>query len=291
MNDTPNQASRDKTLLFIGAHPDDETFGPGGTLAYYAARGVKVYYACATRGEAGSSAPQYLQGFNSMGDMRWAELEQASRELGLAGVIHLGYRDSGMSGAADNRHPCALIGAPTEQVARRILEVFAEIKPQVVITHDPQGGYRHPDHIAVNKAVALAFQMAGEDIRPQKLYYTVTSDSTLKIMVKLMPLLGRDPQHYGRNKDIDLTDLVHNRFPVHAAIRYGSTAAAKRDKATARYRSQVSGRRQGIFRLLDRAPWHHDLFMQAYPPVTGKLKVKDLFDGVGPTSLAKKAAG
>ena len=104
--------TRQRTLLFVGAHPDDETFGVGGTLAQYAAAGVKVYYACATRGEAGSVDPEQMQGHATLGDMRWAELKCAAQILGLADVIHLGYRDSGMSGSEDKKHRTLLSGRP-----------------------------------------------------------------------------------------------------------------------------------------------------------------------------------
>jgi N-acetyl-1-D-myo-inositol-2-amino-2-deoxy-alpha-D-glucopyranoside deacetylase len=88
-----------KSILFVGAHPDDETFGIGGVLAQYAADGVKVYYACATRGEAGTVEPMYMEGYSSIGDMRWAELRCAAQALGLAGGINIGYHDSGMAGS------------------------------------------------------------------------------------------------------------------------------------------------------------------------------------------------
>src|SRR5687768_13358858 len=107
-------------LVFIGAHPDDESFGPGGTLARYAAEGVKTYYACATRGEVGTIAPQFMQGYATIGDCRWDELTCAVKELGLTGVIHLGYRDSGMPGSEDNNHPEALAAAPLEEVTGRV---------------------------------------------------------------------------------------------------------------------------------------------------------------------------
>ncbi len=118
-----------RTLVFFGAHPDDETFGPGATLAHYAAAGVRVYYSCATRGEAGSTDPEMLKGYASMGDLRWHELECAARELGLAGVTHLGYRDSGMSGTPENTHPNALAAAPIEQVTGRMVKVVRELNP------------------------------------------------------------------------------------------------------------------------------------------------------------------
>ncbi len=80
-----------RTLCFIGAHPDDETFGLGTTLAHYAAAGVKVYYICATRGEAGMNNLNQLREFKSLGELRSNELNCAAKILGLAGVVHLGY--------------------------------------------------------------------------------------------------------------------------------------------------------------------------------------------------------
>ncbi|OQY92627.1 MAG: hypothetical protein B6D39_04740, partial [Anaerolineae bacterium UTCFX2] len=103
-------------LLAVLAHPDDESFGIGGTLAVYARRGAQVHLVCATRGEAGDVDPQYLQGFKSIADRRVSELRCAAGVLGLTGVYFLDYRDSGMGGSADNRRPEALANAPQEEV-------------------------------------------------------------------------------------------------------------------------------------------------------------------------------
>ncbi len=134
-----------RTLCFIGAHPDDETSGVGSTLAYYAAAGVKVYYICATRGEAGMNNLNQLRGFKSLAELRSDELNSAANILGLAGVVHLGYHDSGMPGTDDNKHPEALAVAPIDKVSERIVKIIRNLKPDVVVTHDPIGGYRHPD--------------------------------------------------------------------------------------------------------------------------------------------------
>ena len=144
-----------RTLCFIGAHPDDETFGVGNTLAYYAAAGVDVYYVCATRGEAGMNNLNQLRGFKSLAELRTDELNYAASVLGLAGVVHLGYRDSGMPGAEDNKHPEALAAAPVDEVSERIVKIIRDLKPDVVITHDPIGGYRHPDHVAIHILLLL----------------------------------------------------------------------------------------------------------------------------------------
>jgi LmbE family N-acetylglucosaminyl deacetylase len=278
--------SQPKTLLFIGAHPDDETFGPGGTLALYAARGARVYYACATRGEAGTASPEHLAGYTCMGDMRWAELECAAAELGLAGVIYLGFRDSGMPGAADNRHPLALINIPAAQAEEAVVGVIRRLRPQVIITHDERGGYGHPDHIALHQAVLRAFKsaadpgqfpQAGAPHRAHKLYYPVFSRRALRISVRMMRLMGKDPRRYGRNRDIDLAGLVEYEPPVHAALRLNRQAMRARDDATACYRSQTPGRRRGVMRLADRMFGGKDLFTRALPvPMSGDTE-NDLF--------------
>ena len=279
-----------RTMVFIGAHPDDETFGLGATLAQYTMAGVRVYYACATRGEAGSTDPEMLKGFASMGDLRWHELECAARELGLAGVIHLGYRDSGMAGTPDNTHPLALAAAPLDQVVARMVKVVRDLKPQVVLTFDPIGGYRHPDHVAVHNAAVQAFEAAadpasypeaGPPHRAQKLYFPVFSHRALRVMVRLMPLFGRDPRHSGRNKDIDLTAIASIDFPVHAVIRLTKGAMAARDRAFECHASQLGGRPPpgGLLRLFDAFSGTRDYFMRAYPP-PGRRRERDLFQDV-----------
>src|SRR3954471_13241828 len=89
------------TLLVAYPHPDDESFGNAGTIARYSAAGVAVHYVCATRGEVGMMAPQFLEGHADSAAVRTAELLCAGRALGLRGVPFLGYRDSGMPGTAD----------------------------------------------------------------------------------------------------------------------------------------------------------------------------------------------
>jgi len=215
-----------RRLLAVFAHPDDESFGPGGTLALYARRGDEVHLICATRGEVGEAPPD-LNGFASVGEMREDELRRAASVLGLKAVRFLGYRDSGMPGSPDNHHPQALTAASLNEVAQPVAGYIREIRPQVVITFDPIGGYRHPDHIAIHRATVEAFRMAGDpswDINslppysPQKLYYSTFSRRFLRGIVRLLPLLGQDPHRFGKNKDIDLASLAESDFPIHATI-------------------------------------------------------------------------
>ena len=182
-----------QVLLAVLAHPDDEAFGIGGTLAYYARRDVDVYLVCATRGEAGDVAPDCLEGFETVAERRIYELRCAAGILKLAGVYFLDYRDSGMSGSEDNHHPNALCSAPVEQVAEEVAEYIRELKPQVVLTFDPIGGYMHPDHIAVHKATVRAAELAGDEklnsdlapFHPQKLYFHVFPKGFLRVVAQI----------------------------------------------------------------------------------------------------------
>ena len=193
---------RQKTLVFFGAHPDDESFGIGSTLAQYAASGVKVYYVCSTGGEIGTVDPSHLKEHDTIEQLRIVELKCAAEVLGLSGVFYLGYRDSGMQGSVDNKHPDSLAMASIEEVASRAVRIIREIKPDVVITHDAGGGYGHPDHLATHNATVKAFYAAGDSAQyPEsgppfqlgKLYFGVRPRKLMRIIVRLMPLFGQDP--------------------------------------------------------------------------------------------------
>lgn len=99
-----------KALLAVLAHPDDESFGPGGTLARYAREGVDVHIAIATDGAAGSVAEGYETAREQLATVRAEELKKAVNILG-ATLHNLGYRDSGYIGDPANQHPAAFIQA------------------------------------------------------------------------------------------------------------------------------------------------------------------------------------
>jgi LmbE family N-acetylglucosaminyl deacetylase len=280
-----------KILVLTGGHPDDESFGVGGTLAHYAAAGVKVYYICGTRGEVGEVPPEILKGYASIADLRTHELQCAAEALGLADVIYLGYRDSGMEGSPDNKHPQAFAAAPVDEVAGRIVTILRKLKPQVIITSDPVGGYHHPDHVAIHNATVKAFHAAGDAMQypeagnpyqPQKLYYHVFPHGWLKVMVKIQTLLGRDAHHFGRNKDIDLAAMIEDEFPIHAVVRLNKQSEITRNKAAACHASQLGGgpRGRGLMGLFNRLFGQKDSYMRAYPPVKGHRKEHDLFEGI-----------
>jgi LmbE family N-acetylglucosaminyl deacetylase len=279
------------TLLAVLAHPDDESFGMGGTLALYARRGYQVVLLCATRGEAGTVDPEHLVGHSSVADLRETELRCAAQHLGLTAVHFLGYRDSGMQGSPDNRHPDAQVAHPVEEVAARIVAHMRELKPDVVVTFDPVGGYRHPDHIHVHKATTLAFERAadssfapdtGSPYQPAALYYHVFPHRFLRIATRVMPFLGIDPRHFGRNRDIDLKALTEFDFPVHVRIDIASVMHAKAEAGACHASQGGIQMRSGLLGLISRLIGESESFMRAYPPVHGSMRVLgDLFSSVG----------
>jgi len=285
--------NKQKTLVFFGAHPDDESFGAGSTLAQYAAAGVKVYCVSSTGGEMGTVAPKYLNRYETIEKLRAAELKCAAQVLGLAGVFYLGYRDSGMRGSAGNKHSDALAMAPIEEVTERAVKIIREIKPDIVITHDDTGGYGHPDHIATHNAVVKAFYAASDSgqypkagavFQPRKLYFLVRPRRMMKWMVNLMPLFGQDPHHFGRNKDVDLTRMNDVKYNFHAVIRLKKQAVEMRNKAVACHASQSSGQRRPllfiIIEIIEKIRGSRDYYVRAYPLPTNHRLEKDLFEGI-----------
>jgi N-acetyl-1-D-myo-inositol-2-amino-2-deoxy-alpha-D-glucopyranoside deacetylase/mycothiol S-conjugate amidase len=180
--------------------------------------------------------------------------------------------------------------APLDKVSEHIVKVIRNLKPDVVITHDPIGGYRHPDHIVVHNATVKAFEIAadptkcpeaGSAFQPQKLYFHVFPRKLLKVAVKLMPFFGQDPRHFGQNKDVDFTSLVKVDFTIHAVIRPTKAAVRIRNEAMLCYVSQRGNgpSRRNLLSLIVRFLGQRDSFMRAYPSVKGRQE-HDLFENV-----------
>ena len=140
-----------RTLATILAHPDDETFGTGGTLIKYASEGVSVHSLCLTEGEqgwaGGEGAPIVPR--EHVGAARALELAEAGRRMGVASVTCLRYPDGGLAGVKE------------EWVIRDIVRWLRAVRPDVVITWGSDGGYGHPDHIAAGRLALRAIELAG----------------------------------------------------------------------------------------------------------------------------------
>lgn len=247
-----------------------------------------MWLVCATDGEAATVDAELLQGYDSTAELRSAELQCAAMALGLRGVERLGYRDSGMAGSADNGHPDSLYQAPMDKVVRDVVASIRRHRPQVVICDNRFGGYGHPDHIKMHQATVQAFAKAnvlecdpdaGPPFQPRHLYFTAFTLGLLKVLIRLMPLIGRDPRKFGRNRDIDLVQMIDWETPVHVRLDIRPHLDAKL-RASACHRSQ-SGPAQdarGILGLVARWFQGFETFTQGYPePQPGAKPRRDLF--------------
>jgi LmbE family N-acetylglucosaminyl deacetylase len=169
-------------MLVVLAHPDDETFGCGGTLAKYAHEGARVTLVCATRGEVGEISDPSLAAQDNLGEVREQELRNAANALGIQDVVLLGYRDSGMVGTADNEHPNAFAGASFDEVVSKVVRIVREFRPQVILTFDENGGYGHPDHIMAHRAATEAYSAAADPLRyPEQLVEGLNAHATERL--------------------------------------------------------------------------------------------------------------
>ncbi|MFD3872928.1 N-acetyl-1-D-myo-inositol-2-amino-2-deoxy-alpha-D-glucopyranoside deacetylase [Streptomyces sp. NPDC058623] len=166
-----------RRLLLVHAHPDDESINNGVTMAKYAAEGAHVALVTCTLGEEGEVIPPELAHLtadreDALGPFRVGELAAAMKELGVADHRFLGgpgrFRDSGMMGAPQNTRPGAFWSADPDEAAGYLVEVIRELRPQVLVTYDPDGGYGHPDHIQAHRVAVRAAELAEQaDYRPE----------------------------------------------------------------------------------------------------------------------------
>ncbi|MGO9925284.1 MAG: N-acetyl-1-D-myo-inositol-2-amino-2-deoxy-alpha-D-glucopyranoside deacetylase [Mycobacterium sp.] len=188
-------------LLFVHAHPDDESLSNGATIAHYTARGAQVRVVTCTLGEEGEVigdrwAELAVAGADQLGGYRIGELTAALHALGVGAPNYLGgagrWRDSGMQGTP-RRHRQRFIDADEREAVGALVAIIREQRPHVVVTYDPNGGYGHPDHVhthtVTSAAVAAAGRnssAAGTDDYPgepwtvPKFYWSVLADSAFE---------------------------------------------------------------------------------------------------------------
>ena len=275
------------------AHPDDETFGCGGLLAKYAAEGVRVALVCATRGEAGEISDTSLATPESLAQVREKELRAACAVLGIQDLFIFGYRDSGMAGTPDNQHPRAFCQADRDVVVGEIVGIIRLLKPQVMVTFDPSGGYGHPDHIAAHQAAVEAFQAAGDPTRyvdqmadglephqVAKMYYFVIPRSGIRAFQEAMREAGIESDF----NDIDVESMGVADEEITTVLDV-SRYAEQKERAALCHRTQIQGDQP--FSWLPEAVRTRFLsrehLVRSEPPSTPAYRdaEEDLFTGIG----------
>jgi N-acetyl-1-D-myo-inositol-2-amino-2-deoxy-alpha-D-glucopyranoside deacetylase len=187
-----------RRLLLVHAHPDDETIGTGATMARYVAEGAHVTLVTCTLGEEGEvRIPLYAElaadRADQLGGYRIAELTEACRALGVTDHRFLGgpgrYRDSGMMGLPTNENPRSFWRADVDEASGHLVEILREVRPQVVLTYDPNGFYGHPDHIQAHRVAMRGVELAADPAafpehgpawQVEKVYWTAVPRSALQ---------------------------------------------------------------------------------------------------------------
>lgn len=193
-----------RRLLLVHAHPDDEVLATGATMAKYAGEGALVTLVTCTLGEEGEIVVEDLAHLaadrdDGLGHHRIQELATACEALGVRDHRLLGgpgrWRDSGMMGTPSNERPECFWRADLDEAVRELVAIMREVRPQVVITYDENGGYGHPDHIQAHRVAVAAYDASGDPARwpelgepwqPSKLYYTAIPKSVLAQGMELL---------------------------------------------------------------------------------------------------------
>lgn len=182
-------------LLFVHAHPDDETLTTGATIAHYVAGGADVRVVTCTLGEEGEVigarwGQLAVADADQLGGFRIGELSSALEQLGIVEPIFLGgagrWRDSGMVGTPSRHWPRFVDADPREAVGA-LVAIIRDLRPHVVVTYDPNGGYGHPDHVHTHQVTTAAVDAAagsefpGDPWQVPKFYWTVTASSAIEV--------------------------------------------------------------------------------------------------------------
>jgi LmbE family N-acetylglucosaminyl deacetylase len=281
--ETEQSSSGKLVLLCIGAHPDDESLGNGGTLARYHDEGVEIHLVTATRGERGWFGPEEeYPGPEALGRIREAELMAAAQVLGISTVSFLDYID----GELDQ--------APHDEAVDRLVSHIRRVRPHVALTFGPDGSYGHPDHIAISQlATAAAVHAADCTFRdPEgrephtlaKLYY--------------MAISGRDARLY---QDVFGELIMHIDGVERRVVPWPEWMITTRidtepywrtvHKAISCHRSQLPGYDTLLAQPEDklRTLWSYMTYYRAFSTVNGGRALEtDLFEGIRPPALNSK---
>ncbi len=198
-------------LVSVHAHPDDEASKGAGTVARYAAEGIRAALVCCTGGEEGeilNAAADTPEVRADLGAVRMAELRASVDAIGYAELYLLGYRDSGMPGTEANARADNFANAPLDEAVGKLVEVIRREQPQVLVTYgDERAFYEHPDHIRVHEISVVAFDAAGDPDRyvdagppwrPSKLYYSGFSFRRIRALHDAYERIGEESPYAER---------------------------------------------------------------------------------------------
>lgn len=180
-------------VIFVFAHPDDESFSSAGTIARLSKIGVCVKLITATKGESGQIGNPPITTKENLGKIREKELKKAAKILGIKQIYFLGYKDG------------ELLRIPKKEIAKKILKIFKKEKPDAVVTFNEEGGSLHPDHVQIHKTTTIAFKQYIKIVNKHIRLYYVTNPR--KFINKLRKL-GMSYNVFGKIKGTPSTRIT-----------------------------------------------------------------------------------
>ena len=232
---------REKRVLAVYGHPDDEGQATG-TLAAFLRAGNQVTLLCATRGEAGEISAPALSTAETLGYTRELELRAAMAQIGLPDVRFLPFRDSGMDGTPDNERPDCFHQQPQSVAVAAVLEVMRSVRPHLVFTWQPDGGYGHPDHLAAHRHTLAAWDScadpdaypeSGPPWQPERLYWGARSRSQYGAIRLEMERRGLLPEPLTPEEHERLREMA-DRPPPEASVVFPTAHLADQKRRAAR---------------------------------------------------------
>jgi N-acetyl-1-D-myo-inositol-2-amino-2-deoxy-alpha-D-glucopyranoside deacetylase len=281
-------SSRRASLLAVFAHPDDEIFH-GGTLMYFSQRGVRVTLACATNGEAGKVHPS-VGTVSDLGELRVEELRVSCDRLGIDPPVLLGFHDSARGERQRHDDPRALANVDMLEVEAAIRRVIEEVRPHVILTFDPHGGYYHPDHLAVQRATTAAFFSSGAmgAIAPARLFYTTMLSEVFRGLA--LKSRGRGIVD-GLDADVFATapEMIAVSFDAASFVKQKFLALAAHRSAFGVTEEMVGRPPSGAREMLDafRPVFEREVFVLGGTRIpTPRWPLNDFFDGIASAELS-----
>ncbi len=196
-------------LLCVFAHPDDEVFCAGGSIAKYSAEGYEVKVVSATKGDAGQIRDANIATRRTLGEVRAGELQKSCQHLGAQDAECLEYGDG------------TLKDLDIQVLVEDVVKIIRDYRPDVVITFGPDGAYGHPDHIAIGEATTLACSLSGDPHKfplqivdgfqafaPKRLYHSYFPRSPMLMLEKLAKWLVSRQTRSGATEQVDPAEFV-----------------------------------------------------------------------------------
>ncbi|MGB7341442.1 MAG: PIG-L family deacetylase [Phototrophicaceae bacterium] len=189
----------EQRILAVYAHPDDECYCSGGTLAKYNASNAETMVISATKGQAGQINDTRVATRTTLGQLREQELYKSCEQLNVSHVACWNYMDG------------ALKDADWRQLVGDVVYAIRQFRPHIVLTFGLDGAYGHPDHIAIGEATTQAFNLAGDtdaypeqDVapyQPARLYYAYFPERQVLLLDHLAKWLVTMKERFHGNLD------------------------------------------------------------------------------------------